>query len=69
MVAVIPTPTGGSVVRTYSRFQDRGARHITPKVTMRNVYVSSGNSSGIATTKILFILSGATYWVLKDGTR
>jgi putative intracellular protease/amidase len=36
---------------------------------MSSVHVSSGNTTGVATAKVLFILSGATYWVLKDGTR
>jgi putative intracellular protease/amidase len=36
---------------------------------MSTIDVSSNTPTEIAMAKVLFIVSGATYWVLKDGTR
>ena len=36
---------------------------------MSSIDLSSDTATGVATAKVLFIVSGATYWVLKDGTR
>ncbi len=39
------------------------------EVKMRSIDVSSDTATEIAPAKVLFIVTGATYWVLKDGTR
>ena len=38
---------------------------------MSSIDVSNGNATAAesAPAKVLFIVTGATYWVLKDGTR
>src|ERR1700734_3335282 len=36
---------------------------------MSSVDLGSNGTTGPVTAKVLFIVSGATYWVLKDGTR
>ena len=36
---------------------------------MKSIDERTENRTEIATAKVLFIVSGATYWVLKDGTR
>jgi hypothetical protein len=36
---------------------------------MSSIDVSSDTASEIVAAKVLFIVTGATYWVLKDGTR
>jgi hypothetical protein len=36
---------------------------------MSSIDVSSDAATEIVAAKVLFIVTGATYWVLKDGTR